>query len=375
MGGDVGLAPEARSADTPSVAGRYAQIKELFLAALDVPVEERNELLVARAGGDEAMLEEVRSLLAHEGGAPVLREPLRGERDPLGAVGAMIDGRYRIEAFVDEGGFSYVYRAVQLVWARPVAVKFFKEHRAARLEAIRQAFIKEGALLAELSRRTSSIVQSYDAGTWTRGDETRLYTVLEWLDGETLAARLARERKAGAGGWPLADVVPLLGPIADALAIAFDLGVAHRDLKPGNIFLADLGGRVVPKLLDFGSAKVATTGRGFHVPSSVAGVFTVAYAAPEQLVPSLGSTGPWTDVYALALLCAELLLGRAPFVKGDNAMLVRRMQGGALTPADLGLELPAAADAVLATALMTQPAARFPDVRTFWDALRAAAKG
>jgi serine/threonine protein kinase len=105
----------------------------------------------------------------------------------------------------------------------------------------------------------------------------------------------------------------------------------------------------------------------------VIGVFTVAYAAPEQVSRDLGPTGPWTDVYAFALLCVELLLGRPPFTRQDLAGMLRRVIAGAsLTPADLGLTVAPPLDAVLTTALATRPADRYPDVRRFWAALRAA---
>lgn len=102
----------------------------------------------------------------------------------------------------------------------------------------------------------------------------------------------------------------------------------------------------------------------------------MAYAAPEQIARTLGPTGPWTDVYALALLCVELLLGRAPFTRADLGAMARRIHTGAsLTPRGLGLALPDALEAVLATALATDPQARFPEVRQFWSALRAAHRG
>lgn len=355
---------------------RYARIKDLFLAALDVPAAERDAFVEARTPGDPDLRAEVQSLLAHEG-APILREPEPAPEpprpDPIGAVGAVIEGRYKVVELVDEGGFSYVYRGEQVRLKRPVALKFFNEQRGEQRAALERAFVNEGALLGELSRRTTTIVQSYDAGTWSRGGVTFLYNVLEWLDGETLARRLARERAAGAGGWSIAQVVETLEPIADALAIAFDLGIAHRDLKPGNVFLAEVGGRTVPKLIDFGTAKVADD-RGFQRDSSVVGVFTIAYAAPEQVARTLGPTGPWTDVYALALLCIELLLGRPPFTRDDLASMARRIhgKGAPLTAADFKLDLPPAVDHALSRALATNPKDRYPDVRQLWAALRTA---
>ena len=362
------------------MATRYSQIKELFLAALDVPAAERMALVAARAGDDTALEAEVLSLLAHQG-APLLREPASApvpvapapSADPIGAAGQTIDGRYLVHALVAEGGFSYVYRGEHLRLRRPVALKFFREQRTGQRAALERAFVNEASMLGELSRRTNLIVQSYDAGLWSHGAETWLYTVLEWLDGETLARCLVREREAGAGGWSIERMVATLDPIALALAVACDLGIAHRDLKPGNIFLAIVGDRVVPKLIDFGTAKVASEIGGFNAASSVIGVFTVAYAAPEQLSRELGPTGPWTDVYALALLCVELLLGRPPLHRGDLATILRRIVAGeSLTPRGLGLEAPPALDAVLAVALATRPAERYPDVRQFWSALRTA---
>ena len=354
----------------------YPRVRAIFLAALERPAGEQGRFVEDEAGGDLALRDEVLSLLAHQGG-PLLREPEppppADAPDPIGAIGAVIDGRYQVLELVGEGGFSYVYRGEQLRLRRQVALKFFNEQRSEQRAALERAFINEGALLSELSRRTTTIVQSYDAGTWSRGGQSWLFTVLEWLDGETLARRLARERAAGAAGWPVAQVVTTLDPIVEALAIAFDLGVAHRDLKPGNVFLATIDGRVVPKLLDFGTAKVASGASGFGKASSIVGVYTIAYAAPEQVSRALGPTGPWTDVYALALLCIELLLGRPPFTRADLAAMARRIHTGtSLAPRDVGLAVTPAVDAVLARSLATRPDDRYPDVRQFWAALRSA---
>src|SRR5690242_16487309 len=105
------------------MSSRYAKIKELFLAALEVPADERMALIAARAGDDVGLQAEVLSLLAHEG-APLIREPetvdvaappsTAASTDPIGASGQTIDGRYLVHELVAEGGFSYVYRGEHL---------------------------------------------------------------------------------------------------------------------------------------------------------------------------------------------------------------------------------------------------------------------
>ncbi len=368
-------------------AERHARAKAVFLAALEVPEAERAAFVASRCGGGEdgeALAAEVTSLLAHASDAPLLREPERRPEpprgaadDPLGLVGAVLDERYRVEAFVAEGGFSFVYRARQIRWDRAVALKLFKVARGAE-EEVRAAFLKEGALLAELSRHTTAIVQSYDVGTWvTPAGEPVLFTALEWLEGQTLGALVAAERRAGAPPWPIARVLEVLGPVAEALAVAHAAGVAHRDVKPGNIVMVEAGDRRATKLLDFGVAKVAAEHeRGFQGTGGQVRAFTIGYAAPEQLSKRHGPTGPWTDVYALALLCVELLAGRAATGEEDAVRALRRFfdADARPTPARLGFALPRPLDAVLERALALEPAARFPDAAAFWRALVEAAR-
>src|SRR5271154_6106418 len=133
------------------------------------------------------------------------------------------------------------------------------------------------------------------------------YMVLEWLEGATLEAVLGQEKASGLPFRTLAQIVALLEPAAEALALAHRKGIAHRDVKPGNLFvIGDPRGDGTVKLLDFGIAKVVSdvqkmagtfTKTGGQITS-----FTMAYGAPEQFSRTHGSTGPWTDVFALALV-------------------------------------------------------------------------
>lgn len=357
---------------------RQQRAKAIFLDALEVPQEGRVAFVESRALGDPDLANEVLSLLGHHRQDPLLardRAPQTG-RDPLGVEGATLDGRYRVQQFVDEGGFSYVYRGEHLLWKRPVALKFHRDllAEAGDQERLKDAFVQEGALLNELSRRTLAIVQSYDVGTWSApSGDTLLFTVLEWLDGRTLAQLLREERRGAAPkGWPLERVTRTLDPVADALAIAHERGIAHRDVKPSNVFLASDGGSTTAKLIDFGVAKVAGPTRGFELTTASTRPLTPGYAAPEQLRRTLGPTGPWTDVYSLAFLCVELMLGRHPntdksFLEATVSTCDPRTRP---TPRAYGLQIADDVEAAFAQALRVDARERFPDARRFWEALR-----
>lgn len=369
---------------------RYARAKAVFAAALDRPDPERRAFVGAACGEDSALAQEVLSLLGHHRADPILADdapstevddPLaaRSPHDPLGLSGQLLDGRYRVAHFVAEGGFGYVYRAEHVLWRRPLAVKVFKRVLGGDSEEkLKEAFIREGALLNELSRKTTGIVQSHDVGTW-RGPQggLHLFTVLEWLEGRTLASLITAERvKGAAAGWPIERILDTLAPIAEALAVAHGSGVAHRDVKPSNIFLLAEAAGTTAKLLDFGVAKVAGEhAEGFLSTGTGITAFTVEYAAPEQFERRWGTTGPWTDVHALALIAVELLLGRHPITgKGTlQAYLHICNPGDRPTPRTLGAEVSPEVEAVFSRALALKTADRYPEAGAFWRALGAAA--
>ncbi|HKQ69969.1 MAG TPA: serine/threonine-protein kinase, partial [Polyangiaceae bacterium] len=251
--------------------------------------------------------------------------------DRLGLVGTTVSGKYDVEGVVDEGGFSLIYRAVHRIWKQPVALKCFKlgsrlapEKRAALLDD----FIREGALLSELSRRSAAIVQARDVGTLTTaGGEQIAYLVLEWLDGSSLEKMLKREGASSAGEpfaapWSQRRLMRVLEPVASALDIVHRQGIAHRDVKPANIFVTgELDGEdMFVKVLDFGIAKVVGSAEydiSFARTQGEVTSFTPRYGAPEQFSRARGATGPWTDVYALALVFSELVSGKPALAGGD----------------------------------------------------------
>jgi serine/threonine protein kinase len=268
------------------------------------------------------------------------------------------------------GGSSHVYRGWHVAWDLPVALKFFRESFAVDPTRLGEAFVREGALLARLSRQTTAVVQSFDLGTWTstRGHPIT-YTALEWLDGETLEATLNADRRQ----WPLEEVMQTLGPIAEALGLAHAEGIAHRDVKPANVFV-QANGRGL-KLMDFGTAKLAAHySRGFDGTANAAAPFTVNYAAPEQAAAQGAATGPRTDVHALALICVEMLAGRPPYTHANTqAVLAQALDARRRpTPGALGVKVPTAVETVFKQALAVDPAKRPADATAFWHALETA---
>ncbi len=305
-------------------------------------------------------------------------------KDMLGLVGVTVADKYVVESMVGEGGFAVVYRATHQIWKRPVALKVFKALGDVAPEdhtRLLDDFIREGALLAELSEKSASICQARDVGMLTTPQGMKVpYMVLEWLEGKSLEAVLIEEREQGIPPRTIEQVVRLIEPAAEGLALAHKRGIAHRDVKPANIFLlGDPGADHCPvKLLDFGIAKVVQDaqkiGGAFTKTSGQVTSFTPAYGAPEQFSRTYGSTGPWTDVFALALVMVETLTGRAP-LDGDDFMQIAYASADKTvrpTPRNRGAGVSDAVEACFLGALAVAPQDRYRTVGQFWNALRDA---
>jgi formylglycine-generating enzyme required for sulfatase activity/serine/threonine protein kinase len=303
-------------------------------------------------------------------------------QDSLNLVGKTIAEKYAIESVVGEGGFAVVYRATHLLWQRPVAIKVFKvlsDVTVAEREKLRDDFLQEGKLLAELSERSAAICQARDVGMLT--EEPKLpYMVLEWLEGSSLDAVLAAEKAARRPPRTIDSALRLLAPIAEALALAHRKGVAHRDIKPPNIFLVgDPDEENCPvKLLDFGIAKVVVdaqkAGGAFTKTSGKITSFTPAYGAPEQFSRTYGATGPWTDVFAFALVLVECITQKDP-LEGEDFMQIGYASSDKdrrPTPRAKGAQVTDEVERVFEKALAVSPNDRYRTLGEFWEALRTA---
>jgi eukaryotic-like serine/threonine-protein kinase len=225
-------------------------------------------------------------------------------------------GPYEILSAIGAGGMGEVYKACDTRLDRIVAIKVLPTHLADRSES-RERFEREARTIASLNH--PHICTLYDVG---HQDDVE-FLVMEYLEGETLAARLAK------GPLPLDQVSLYAVEIAEALDVAHRKGVTHRDLKPGNIMLVKSG----CKLLDFGLAKlqqdVAPGTPLSQLPTAIDtltmhGIIlgTLSYMAPEQIEgkPVDGRT----DLYALGLTLYEMVTGRAPFSDGSPVQAMYR---------------------------------------------------
>ncbi|MDB4938286.1 MAG: serine/threonine protein kinase [Labilithrix sp.] len=302
--------------------------------------------------------------------------------DPFGLVGTTLDGQYRADQVVGEGGYGVVYRGWHASLEQPIAIKALKvmsaENRVVQ-DALFAKFKDEAKLLYTLSQASLNIVRSMDFGAvTTKAGAWAPYMVLEWLQGRSLADDLAQRRRAGMKGRTLDEALALLEPAAEGLTIAHHRRVAHRDIKPANFFLLDGGDgarnegpRV--KVLDFGIAKIIRDGEGPGTRSPFAS-FTWLYAAPEQLDPRVGQSGLATDVYSFALLLSELLTDRVPTEGRDVVSLLKAATDPTVrpTPRQRGANVPDAIEVVCRRALAVDPNARYATIEDLWAALSAA---
>ncbi|MCA1570631.1 MAG: Stk1 family PASTA domain-containing Ser/Thr kinase, partial [Chloroflexi bacterium] len=268
-------------------------------------------------------------------------------------IGRLISGRYRLIAPLGEGGMATIWRAVDEQLDREVAVKLLRPQFSADA-GFSARFKQEARSAGGLSH--PNIVSVYDYGT--DGADGEQYIVMELIEGRDLSAVL-QDR----GALSVDDAVRVAIGVAGALEVAHRKGIVHRDVKPGNILITDAGD---VKVTDFGIAR-AVAEASMTVTGTTLG--SVHYFSPEQ---ARGDevTGA-SDVYALAIVLFEMLIGRRPF-EADSAAAValKRLSEDAPTPSSIGHPLPPGLEAILMRALSREPSERFPDAGAFAEALR-----
>ncbi|MEV6344569.1 protein kinase [Actinoplanes sp. NPDC051851] len=256
----------------------------------------------------------------------------------------LLAGRYRLVERLGAGGMSVVWRGFDEVLGRQVAVKVLPPSTSAD-PSFRRRLRAEAQAAARLSHPHITNVYDYGEATTVDGEPVP-YVVMELVDGESLAAVLARVRTL-----PWENAVRISADVAAALAAAHARGIVHRDVTPANVMLTGSGAKVV----DFGIS--ALIGENDIDPDgSLLG--TPAYLAPERLEG--GQVSPATDVYAVGLLIYRMLIGQLPWDVGTTTALLRAHQYTEPEPLPPVEGLPHAVDALIGRCLEKRPSDRPP---------------
>jgi serine/threonine protein kinase/Tol biopolymer transport system component len=302
-------------------------VKEIFAAALNLPPEARASYLAATCDGDDQLRAKVQGLLeSHERARSFLEtssEPPNDLHSPTLHLEGQRIGAYEVVARLGAGGMGEVYRARDLRLGRDVAIKILPDVFTRDPERLAR-FEREARVLAALTHPNIGAIYGVEDPAPGSGPLTTPALLLELIEGDTLAERIARSaRDSGFGrqrGLPMAEAVKIAAQIADALEAAHDKGIIHRDLKPANIKITPAG---VVKVLDFGLAKAAldddTTSPDLSQSPTMtsdgtragAVLGTAAYMSPEQARGHI--VDKRTDIWAFGCVLYEMLAGGAAF--------------------------------------------------------------
>jgi serine/threonine-protein kinase len=286
--------------------------------------------------------------------------------EPTSLVGSVLAERYRITRLIGEGGMGQVYEAEHVHIAKRFAIKLLKPDIVSQPATVAR-FRQEARSASSIGHE--NIVEIEDFATLPDGS---VYLAMELLDGESLADRMHR------GPVPLPEAAQIVGAVLRGLGAAHDKGIVHRDMKPENVFLAKKGGREVPKILDFGIAKVTGPSEEGSLNLTRTGAIfgTPLYMSPEQAKGQ--PTDLRTDIYSVGVILYELVTGRAPFRADSSVQLLNQHITVPPEPPSTAAperHVPPALEAVVLRALEKEPAQRFADMRQFAAGLDEAARG
>ena len=270
-------------------------------------------------------------------------------------------GQYQLRRRIGAGGMGEVYLAEHEMMKRPCVIKLIRSDKAGDPKTLAR-FQREVRATAKLSHWNS--IEIFDYG---HTEDGTFYYVMEYLPGKSLAEMVEDD-----GPLPPGRVIFLLRQVCDALVEAHSLGLIHRDIKPGNIFIAERGGIFdVAKLLDFGLVRDSYSANDQSPRLTAEGTITGSplFMSPEQ---AIGDSEPdaRSDIYSLGAVAYFLLTGRPPF-EGSKPLRVifAHVNDEPAPPSSRGFDVPADLEAIVLCCLSKAKEDRFQDAASLRDAL------
>ncbi len=347
---------------------RLSAAETIFVRAIDVPREHRAAFLREACGENTGLRSDVERLLAEdEAGGTWFTEVVPSEAGrlieeaPIG-TGAVI-GSYRVEHILGSGGMGAVYLATRAdqQYEKRVAVKVLRAGFAGL--TARGLFLRERQILAQMDH--PYIARLLDGGTLANGQP---YLVLDFVEGLPLTAYCEKAEAS------LNDRIALFIKVCEGVSYAHQNLIVHRDLKPANILVGADG---IPKLLDFGIAKLLGASSGSALLTQLPGaMMTPQYCSPEQLRGEAITTA--TDVYSLGVILYELVTGHKPYeLEGLSltSVVKKVLEEPVERPSRRKSRIPADLDNIVLKALEKDPARRYRSADQLADDLRRFEQG
>ncbi|MFK0282155.1 protein kinase [Streptomyces sp. NPDC090499] len=278
---------------------------------------------------------------------------------------ALAGGRYQLRDLLGEGGMASVHLAYDSVLDRQVAIKTLHTELG-REQAFRERFRREAQAVAKLTH--TNIVSVFDTGEDALDGMTMPYIVMEYVEGRPLGSVLDEDVRQY-GAMPADKALKITADVLAALEISHEMGLVHRDIKPGNVMTTKRG---VVKVMDFGIARAMQSGVTSMTQTGMV-VGTPQYLSPEQ---ALGrGVDARSDLYSVGIMLFQLVTGRLPFdADSPLAIAYAHVQEEPVAPSSVNRALPPAVDALVARALKKNPNERFPTAESMRDeCLRVAA--
>jgi serine/threonine protein kinase len=284
---------------------------------------------------------------------------MNGDATQGGYTGRSVGGgRYVLRDLLGQGGMASVHLAHDTVLDRPVAVKTLHTNLGNE-QSFRERFRREAQSVAKLNH--TNIVSVFDSGEDVIDGQVVPYIVMEYVEGKPLGDVLAAD-VAQYGAMPADKALKITGDVLAALSVSHEMGLVHRDIKPGNVMITKRG---VVKVMDFGIARAMQSGVTSMTQTGMV-VGTPQYLSPEQ---ALGrGVDERSDLYSVGCMLFELLTGRLPFdADSPLAMAYQHVQETPPAPSAFNTALGPAVDALVARALRKNPAERFPTADAMHD--------